>query len=277
MAQASSSAGKIAPAVSARPSAEPAAVPQGNSLAGKVALVTGASGALGGAIARRLGAGGGKVVCHYHRSRTRAEAALDAVRAAGGEGLVVRADVTSAPEVEAMVQQTLDAWGRIDVLVNNAGITRDTLLVRMEEADWDAVLATNLRSAYLCTRAVLRTMLRQRAGRVLNVSSVVGLAGNAGQANYAAAKAGLVGLTRSTAREVASRGITVNALAPGYIDAGMTEALSDELRQRALALVQLGRFGAPDEVAEAAAFLCSDAAAYITGQVLHVNGGLVMA
>jgi 3-oxoacyl-[acyl-carrier protein] reductase len=252
-------------------------VGQSTGFAGKVVLVTGASGALGSAIAARLAAGGAKVACHYHGSQERAEATLAQVRGAGGDGLVVSADVTVAADVDAMIEATLAACGRLDVLVHAAGITRDTLLLRMTEADWDAVITTNLKSAYLCTRAVLRPMLRQRSGRILNVSSVVGIGGNAGQANYAAAKAGILGLTRSTAREFASRGITVNALAPGFIDAGMTTALSEELRQRAVSMVPLGRFGSPQDVAEAAAFLCSDAAGYITGQVLQVDGGLVMA
>jgi len=243
---------------------------------GKVAIVTGASGAIGGAIAVRLGAGGARVACHYHGSQARAESTLEAIRAAGGDGMAVRADVTSGTDVEAMVKQVIDAWERVDILVNCAGINRDTLLLRLEEADWDAVLDTNLKSAYLCTRAVLRTMLRQRSGRIVNVGSVVGMAGNVGQANYAAAKAGMIGLTRSTAREVASRGITVNVLAPGYIDAGMAAELSAELKEKALALVPLGRLGTKHEVAAAAAFLCSEGAAYITGQILQVDGGMLM-
>jgi 3-oxoacyl-[acyl-carrier protein] reductase len=174
-------------------------------LSERVALVTGASGAIGGAIARRLGAAGARVACHYNGNRDRAEAIAVGVTAAGGEGIAIQADVTNGEAVEAMVAAVVKQWGKLDILVNNAGITRDTLLLRMEEADWDAVITTNLKSAYLCSRAVLRAMMRQRYGRILNVSSVVGIAGNPGQANYAAAKAGMHGLTRSVAREVASR------------------------------------------------------------------------
>lgn len=244
--------------------------------AGKSAIVTGASGALGGAIAERLGAGGANVLCHYHGNRQGAEAVVEAIRTAGGDGIVAQADVTAAEDVEALVKQALDRWGRIDILVNCAGINRDALLMRMEDEDWDAVIDTNLKSAYLCTRAVLRPMMRQRSGRIVNVSSVVGLSGNVGQANYAAAKAGMIGLTRSTAREVATRGITANVLAPGYIEVGMASHLTGELQQRALSYVPLGRMGTAREVAEAAAFLCGDAAGYITGHVLQVDGGLVM-
>ncbi len=245
-------------------------------LEGRVAIVTGASGAIGSAIARRLARGGAKVACHYHCGEARAQAVVDAIARGGGEASAVRADVTVATDVDGLVERVLADWGRIDVLVNSAGITRDTLLLRMDEAAWDAVISTNLKSAYLCSRSVLRAMMRQRHGRILNVGSVVGITGNPGQANYAAAKAGMIGLARSLAREVASRGITNNVLAPGFIDAGMTETLSDEVRQNVLGAIPVKRFGTVDDVAEAAAFLCSDEAGYITGQVLQVDGGMVM-
>jgi 3-oxoacyl-[acyl-carrier protein] reductase len=248
----------------------------GTAFRGKVALVTGGSGAIGGAIARRLGAGGARVAVHYWHGEAAAQATGEAIRAGGGEALLVQANMTAGAEVTALVQQTLAAWSRIDILVNTAGIVRDKLLLRLEEDDWDAVIETNLRSAYLCTRAVLRPMVRQRWGRIVNISSVVGISGNAGQTNYAAAKAGLLGFTRSLAREVATRGITVNAIAPGFIDAGMTTGLTDDLRQRILENVPVGRYGTPDDVAAATAFLCSADADYITGQVLNVDGGLVM-
>jgi 3-oxoacyl-[acyl-carrier protein] reductase len=251
--------------------------PHDKPLDGKVALVTGASGAIGGAIARHLAAGGARVACHYRSREGEAQATLDAIRAAGGEGLLVPGDVTSGADVTAMVQQTAEAsGGRIDILVNTAGTLRDKLLVRLEEEDWDTVLDTNLRSAYLASRAVLRPMMRQRWGRIVNISSVVGHTGNVGQSNYSAAKAGLFGLTRALAREVATRGITVNAVAPGFIDDGLTAHLGEDLRSWFLERVPLGRFGTPDEVAALCAFLCREDAGYITGQVLNIDGGLFM-
>ena len=243
----------------------------------RAALVTGGSGAIGGAIAKRLASAGDRVAVHYHGSQAKADAVVAEIAERGGEAFAVRADVTVAAEVEAMVAAVTERWGRLDVLVNNAGIARDTLLMRMAEEDWDAVITTNLKSAYLCAKAVTRAMMRQRYGRILNVSSVVGVTGNPGQANYAAAKAGLLGFTRSLAKELASRGVTVNAIAPGFIDAGMTESLGGDVREKAMVFIPLGRFGSVEDVAEAAWFMCSDGAGYITGQVLQIDGGMVMA
>ena len=243
---------------------------------GRVAIVTGALGGIGRAICRKLGSLGAKVVVSDVSLPDTAQALSQEVKALGGDAMLCPADVSVAEEVQRLVDEVLGAYNRIDILVNNAGIVRDTLLLRMSDADWDQVLAVNLRGAFLCTRAVLRSMVRRRWGRIINMASVVGLVGNAGQANYAASKAGLIGLTKATAREVASRGITVNALAPGFIDTPMTQRLPDSLKGELLKQIPLGRFGLPEDVAAAVAFLASDEAAYITGQVLNIDGGMVM-
>lgn len=242
----------------------------------RVAIVTGASRGIGRAVAVVLAQGGGRVVVNYQGRSADAEETARLVRAAGGEALVVQADVSLEADAKRLVDAALAAWGRVDILVNNAGITRDTLILRMKDEDWDKVVAVNLKGAFHMIRAVSRSMMKQRHGRIVNVTSVVGLTGNAGQANYAAAKAGLVGLTKSAARELASRNITVNAVAPGYIDTDMTRALGPEAADRLLPQIPLGRLGTAEDVAYAVRFLTSDGAAYITGQVIQVDGGMVM-
>jgi 3-oxoacyl-[acyl-carrier protein] reductase len=244
---------------------------------GKAALVTGASRGIGRAIALRLAGEGANVVVNYHTNADAATSVADAIKAAGGEVSVVQADVARQADVERLIQAALSAFSRIDVVVNNAGITRDTLLMRMSEDDWDTVLDTNLKSAFLVTRAVLRPMLRQRHGRIVNITSISGVIGNAGQANYSASKAGLIGFTRSMAREVASRNITCNAVAAGVIDTEIWQGVPESTVESMLQMIPAGRKGTPEDVAEAVAFLASDAAAYITGQVLNVDGGMVMA
>ena len=243
---------------------------------GKVAIVTGASRGIGRAVAVRLGSGGARVVVNYHRNQDAAEQTAQAIRQAGGEALIVQGDVALPETAEALTKGALDAFGRIDILVNNAGITRDTLILRMTVDDWDAVQQTNLKGTFLVTKAVLRPMIRQRGGRIVNLSSISGRMGNAGQANYATTKAGLLGFTRSVAREVASRGITVNAVSPGYIETDIWNDVPEQARAKLLELIPLGAAGRPEDIAEAVAFFASDAAAYITGQVLNVDGGLLM-
>jgi len=246
-------------------------------LEGKIALVTGASRGIGRAVALRLAADGANVVVNYRERGDAAEEVASSVRASGVEALVVQADVALGNDVERMVQTTLDTFKRIDILVNNAGITRDTLIMRMSEDDFDSVINTNLKSTFLVTKAAMRPMLRQRGGRIVNITSISGVMGNAGQANYSASKAGMIGFTRSTAREVASRNITCNAVAAGVIDTEIWAGVSEAAIASLLQMVPAGRKGTPEDVAEAVAFLATDGAAYITGQVLNVDGGLVMA
>ncbi|MGP3560918.1 3-oxoacyl-[acyl-carrier-protein] reductase [Geobacillus sp. BK01] len=245
-------------------------------LEGKVALVTGASRGIGRAIALELARQGANVAVNYAGNEAKANEVVETIRSLGREAFAVQADVACAEDVERMVKTVLDQFGRLDILVNNAGITRDNLLMRMKEEEWDAVINTNLKGVFLCTKAATRTMMKQRYGRIINVASVVGVIGNPGQANYVAAKAGVIGLTKTAARELASRNITVNAIAPGFITTDMTEGLSEELKADMLKQIPLARFGEPDDVARAVAFLASDAACYMTGQTLHVDGGMVM-
>ncbi len=238
------------------------------------ALVTGASGGIGRGVALRLAAEGSRVAVHCHTHREPAQAVAQEIAAAGGEAQVVQADVTQGDQVEAMVRQVTEAWGGVDILVNNAGVTRDNLLLRMSEEEWDQVVDTSLKGAFLCTKAVLRGMTRQRWGRIINMSSVVAMAGNPGQANYTAAKAGLIGFTRTLAREMASRGITVNALTPGFITSAMVESLSQEAQAAIKERIPMGSFGSPEDVAAVVAFLAGDDAGYVTGQVIGIDGGL---
>jgi 3-oxoacyl-[acyl-carrier protein] reductase len=245
------------------------------SLKDRVALVTGASQGIGRAIALALAASGAKVAVAA-RNTEKLNALSAEIAQAGGESLVVPMDVADALQVKSGFQQALAKFGRLDILVNNAAITRDTLALRMKLEDWEAVLRTNLTGAHLCIQQALGAMLKQRSGRIINITSVVAETGNAGQANYVASKAGLIGLTRAIAVEVASRSITVNAIAPGFIETPMTDPLSPELKEKMKALIPLGRFGADNEIAAAVVFLASDEAGYITGQVLDVNGGMHM-
>jgi 3-oxoacyl-[acyl-carrier protein] reductase len=245
-------------------------------LQGRVALVTGASQGIGRACALALAAEGAKIAAAA-RNEEKLAAVVQEISKAGGDAAAFRMDVASEDEVKAATKAALEKFGKVDILVNNAGITRDTLVLRMKRADWDAVINTNLTGAHLCTQAVLSSMLKQRWGRIINITSIFGQMGQTGQANYSAAKAGLIGLTRAVAREVASRNITVNAVAPGYIETAMTEALPAELKETVMKLIPLGRAGTDIDVANAVKFLASDDAAYITGQVLNVNGGMLMA
>lgn len=245
-------------------------------LKGKVAIVTGASRGIGRATALELAKHGANVVVNYAGNAEKAEEVVAEIKALGAEAVAYQADVANSEQAQALVKETLAVFDRVDILVNNAGITRDQLIMRMKEEDWDHVIATNLKGVYNCAKAVTRPMMKQRSGRIINVTSVVAVLGNVGQANYVAAKAGVIGLTKSLARELADRNILVNAVAPGYIATDMTDQLSDELKEQLLAQIPLKRLGTPEDVAKAIRFLASDDAAYMTGQTIHVNGGMAM-
>lgn len=243
---------------------------------GRVALVTGGGRGLGRAIAVKLAEEGAKVAISYRSNDDAARETEELVRKAGAGCETFKGDVASPEDVEALIKGVGEAFGPVEILVNNAGMTRDNILLRMKDVEFEEVLATNLKGTYLCTRAVLRGMVRARWGRIVNISSVVGLLGNAGQANYAASKAGMIGFTKSVAREVAGRGITANAVAPGYVETELTGALPENVKEQILGQVPVGRFGEPEEIAEVVAFLAGDRAAYVTGQTIAVDGGMVM-
>lgn len=245
-------------------------------LAGKVAVVTGASRGIGKSIAIELAKQGADVVVNYAGSVDRANEVVKEIESLGRKAMSIQCDVSDGESVNAMMKEALEAFGSIDILVNNAGITRDNLLMRMKDSEWDDVINTNLKGVFLCTKAVTRPMMKQRKGRIINITSIVGVTGNPGQANYVAAKAGVIGFTKTTAKELAQRNITVNAIAPGFITTDMTDKLTDEVKNSMLTQIPLGQFGNPEDIANAVVFLASDESSYITGQTLHIDGGMYM-
>ncbi len=245
-------------------------------LTGKVAIITGSSRGIGAAIAIVLARQGAKVVINHRNSAESAEAVRQTIVDLGGEAAVIQADVSQFDDAQHLIKQTINTFGQIDILVNNAGTTRDKLIMMMKEDDWDTVIRTNLTSAYNCAKAAVRPMMKKRTGRIITITSVVGLAGQAGQSNYAASKAGLIGFTKSLAKEVGSRNITVNAIAPGFVPTALTNVLPQDMVDEAVQNTPLGRLGEPEDIAYAVAFLASDEASFITGQVLSVDGGLIM-
>ena len=245
-------------------------------LTGKTAVVTGGSRGIGRAICIELAKQGANIVVNYSGSEDKAKQVVSEIEQLGAKAIAVQANVAHSDAVDSMMKQAIEVFGTLDILVNNAGITRDNLLMRMKEQEWDDVVDTNLKGVFLCTKAVTRQMMKQRAGRIINISSIVGVAGNPGQANYVAAKAGVIGLTKTCAQELASRNILVNAIAPGFITTEMTDSLPEELKEAMLKQIPLARLGQPEDVAKAVVFFASDQANYITGQTLHIDGGLVM-